>query len=63
MISPAPKHVNRDRPLCSIEAVVFPRSFSEHKEILKPESCIALKGRMSNRNGELSMVAEELKAL
>ena len=47
----------------SIEAVVFPRSFSEHKEILKPESCIALKGRMSNRNGELSMVAEELKAL
>jgi DNA polymerase-3 subunit alpha len=47
----------------SIEAVVFPKSFTEHKDILKPDTCIALKGRLSNRNGELSMVAEALKAL
>ncbi len=47
----------------SIEAVVFPKSFVEYKEILKPESCIALKGRLSSRNGELSLVAEKLKAL
>ncbi|MBY0294210.1 DNA polymerase III subunit alpha, partial [Patescibacteria group bacterium] len=47
----------------SIEAVVFPKSFEEYKTILKPETCIALKGRLSNRNGELSMVAEALKAL
>jgi len=46
-----------------IEAVIFPKSFVEYKNILKPESCIALKGRLSNRNGELSLVAEALKAL
>ncbi|OGC87911.1 hypothetical protein A2419_02640 [Candidatus Adlerbacteria bacterium RIFOXYC1_FULL_48_26] len=47
----------------SIEAVVFPKSFEEYKAILVPDKCIALKGRLSNRNGELSMVAEALKAL
>ncbi len=47
----------------SIEAVIFPKSFVEYKDILKPDSCIALKGRVSNRNGELSLVAEALKAL
>jgi len=47
----------------SIEAVVFPKSFAEYKNILKPEACIAVKGRLSNRNGELSLVAEALKAL
>lgn len=47
----------------SIEAVVFPKSFAVHKEILKPESCIALKGKLSSRNGELSLVADDLKAL
>jgi DNA polymerase-3 subunit alpha len=47
----------------SIEAVVFPKSFAEYKSILKPESCIALKGKLSSRNGELSLVADALKAL
>ena len=47
----------------TIEAAVFPRAYAEHKEILKPESIIALKGRLSERNGELSMVADKLKAL
>ncbi len=46
-----------------IEAVVFPKNFAEYKTILKPETCISLKGRLSNRNGELSIVAEALKAL
>lgn len=46
-----------------IEAVVFPKSFTEYRELLKPETCIALKGRLSNRNGELSLVTEALKAL
>src|SRR6185437_10308061 len=31
----------------SIEAVVFPKNFTEYKNILKPESVIALKGRLS----------------
>jgi len=47
----------------TIEAAVFPRTYAEFKEILKPESVIALKGRLSERNGELSMVADKLKAL
>ncbi|HZT34786.1 MAG TPA: OB-fold nucleic acid binding domain-containing protein, partial [Nitrososphaera sp.] len=47
----------------TIEAVVFPKNFNEYRNIIRPESCIALKGRLNNRNGELSVVAEALKAL
>jgi DNA polymerase-3 subunit alpha len=47
----------------AIEAVVFPKSFVEYKKLLVPETVIALKGKLSSRNGELSMVAEKLKAL
>ena len=47
----------------SMEAVVFPKNYAEHRGILKTENCIALKGKLSSRNGELSMVAEALKAL
>ncbi len=47
----------------SIEAVIFPKLFAQHKDLLKADSCIALKGRLSNRNGELSLVAEAVKAL
>lgn len=47
----------------TIEAVVFPKSYVEYKEIIKPESCIAIKGRLSSRNGELSLVTEKMKAL
>lgn len=47
----------------SIEACVFPKVYAEFREIIKPESIIALKGRLSNRNGEISLVADKLKAL
>ncbi len=47
----------------AVEAVVFPKSFVEYKSILRPEACIAIKGRVSNRNGEFSIVTEALKAL
>ncbi|MBP9710788.1 MAG: DNA polymerase III subunit alpha [Candidatus Pacebacteria bacterium] len=47
----------------TIEAAVFPRTYAEHKAILVPENVIALKGKLSERNGELSMVADKLKAL
>jgi DNA polymerase-3 subunit alpha len=47
----------------TIEAAVFPRIYATHKAILIPENVIALKGRLSERNGELSMVADKLKAL
>ncbi len=47
----------------TLEAVVFPKGYAEHKALLQPDTCIAIKGRLSNRNGELSMVADALKAL
>lgn len=47
----------------SVEAVVFPKSYAEYKNILRPEAVIAIKGRASNRNGEFSVVAEALKTL
>src|SRR3989344_5465561 len=47
----------------SIEAVVFPKDYVTYRALLTPENCIALKGRLTNRNGELSLVAEALKAL
>lgn len=50
-------------PSGSVEAVVFPKQFAEHKTILHPDSCIALKAKVSNRNGEFSLVVEALKAL
>lgn len=45
----------------SIEAVVFPSVFSEFIEILIPEKCIALSGKVSNRNGEKSIIIEAVK--
>jgi len=47
----------------SIEVVIFPRTLKEHETILAAGSCVALKGRISERNGEESFVAEQVKAL
>jgi len=46
-----------------IEVVLFPRIFGEHRFTLKPEQCIAVKGRVSHRNGEPSIVGEAIKFL
>ena len=45
----------------TIEAVVFPSIFKESSEILVPEKCIALSGKISLRNGEKSIIIEGLK--
>ncbi len=47
----------------SLEAVVFPKLFQEHKALLQGDACIAIKGRISERNGTLSLVAEAVKPL
>ena len=47
----------------SIEVVVFPRVLSEFKALLTPERCIAVKGRISHRNGGISLIAEKVKEL
>lgn len=46
-----------------IEVVVFPRTLKEHETLLVPGLCIMLKGRVSERNGIPSFVAEKVKGL
>ncbi len=45
----------------SIEAVVFPKLFKDTMEVLVPEKCIALSGKVSLRNGEKSIIIEAVK--
>ena len=47
----------------SIELVAFPRTYKEYEALLVPSACIAVKGRISERNGEASFVVERAKAL
>ena len=47
----------------NIETVIFPKLYAKHKDILKNESCIGIKGRISKRNGEISIIAEVVKTL
>lgn len=47
----------------SIECVAFPRILTEFKNILIPEQCVAIKGKISNRNGSLSIIVEKVKTL
>jgi DNA polymerase-3 subunit alpha len=47
----------------SIETVVFPKVLNESKNLVQAEKCIAIKGRISERNGEKSLIAEKIKAL
>lgn len=46
-----------------IEVVAFPRIFKEYETLLTPGSCVVLKGKISERNGETSFVVERAKAL
>ena len=45
----------------SIEAVAFPSIFKESIDILVPEKCIALSGKVSLRSGEKSIIIEGVK--
>jgi DNA polymerase III subunit alpha len=47
----------------NIEAVVFPKIFARHKSLLETEKCISIKGRVSDRNGGRSIIAEAVKEL
>lgn len=47
----------------SIEAVAFPSIFKASIDILVPEKCIALSGKVSNRNGEKSIIIEAVKEI
>jgi DNA polymerase-3 subunit alpha len=47
----------------SIEAVIFPKLFKEHGAKVQPGACLLIKGNVSDRNGEISLALENLKAL
>ncbi len=47
----------------TIEVAIFPRIYTEYKEFIKPDLCIAVKGRVSKRRDETSFIAEKIKAL
>jgi DNA polymerase-3 subunit alpha len=47
----------------SIEAVVFPKLLKEHAGTIIPGACILAKGKVSIRNGEVTLAIEELKPL
>lgn len=47
----------------SIEAVAFPSIFSNSIDLLMPEKCIAFTGKVSNRNGEKSIIIEAVKEI
>ncbi|MFT5179639.1 MAG: DNA polymerase-3 subunit alpha [Candidatus Paceibacteria bacterium] len=47
----------------SIEVVAFPKIYEAYKEVLEPDNCIAIKGKISHRNGEISLLAEKVKRL
>lgn len=47
----------------SIELVFFPRLWEKHREEIKEDEIVQLKGSVNTRNGNLSMVVEEMKML
>ncbi|MBY0376712.1 DNA polymerase III subunit alpha, partial [Patescibacteria group bacterium] len=47
----------------NIEAVVFPSIFEKHKDTLVTDKLIALQGKVSVRNGEKSIIIDDLKEL
>ncbi len=47
----------------SIEAVCFTDVYAKHKDILIPDACLAVRARVSFRNGEPSIVMEGVKSL
>ena len=47
----------------SIEAVIFPKLFKEKGELIVPEKCIALSGKVSIRNDDKTIAIEALKEI
>lgn len=47
----------------SIEVVVFPKAYELHKDKLKPDACVVIKGKTSSRNGTPSLMLETVNVL
>ncbi len=46
-----------------IEIVVFPKAYEEYSALFAPGSCIMLKGKFSDRNGQASFIVDRVKAM
>lgn len=46
-----------------IEVVVFPKVFEQFKSLLEKDKCLSVKGKISERNGEISLLADAVKEL
>jgi DNA polymerase-3 subunit alpha len=47
----------------TIEVVIFPKVFVEYKDLLEVDTCIAVQGKFSTRNGDTSAIADAVKKL
>ena len=47
----------------TLEVVAFPRTMIEFKNSLVKDKCVALKGKISMRNGEISFIIDKVKEL
>lgn len=47
----------------SIECVCFPKIYEQYREIIDSEGCVAVKGTVSERNGEKSILVDKMKKL
>jgi len=47
----------------NIEVVIFPKVYAEFIELLQTEKCVLIKGKISKRNDEISLIAESIREL
>ncbi len=47
----------------TMETVVFPRTMTEFKNLLVKDKCVAIKGKLSLRNGEITVIVDKMKEL
>jgi len=47
----------------TLETVVFPRTMAEFKNLLIKDKCVAVKGKISIRNGETTLIVDKMKEL
>lgn len=47
----------------SIEGVMFPKLYKDHGALLQDGTCLLIKATISNRNNELSLALDKVKAL
>ena len=47
----------------TIEIVAFPSTYKEHIALFEPGTCLAIRGKVSHRNGSPSIIVDKVKRL